>query len=97
MKTLYDVSIALEAARKNRPVALKKLVETTGLTAVTIRGLLLGTKDSRLSTLLAVANELGLEVLLVPKEVAASISTSPVGVKSDVETLVGASLDRRRQ
>lgn len=46
---------------------MRELTEKTGLTSVTIRGLLGARTDPRLTTLMAVAGELGLEVRLVPK------------------------------
>lgn len=73
MKTIQQVGQTLQDARTAQRLKLDQLVRTTGLTAVTLRGLLTGRTDSRLSTVLALAHELGLELLLVPTAIAKSI------------------------
>jgi transcriptional regulator with XRE-family HTH domain len=76
MKTLIEVGNALQEARAARKIKMGQLVDSTGLTAVTLRGLLEGRTDARLSSVFAVAQELGLELMLVPKELASSFSDS---------------------
>jgi hypothetical protein len=75
----------------------------TGLTAVTLRGLMNGTKDCKITTLLATADKLGLEVMLVPKDALALLGGDPS--KRDVfnkpadaaiPTVVGAALQRSK-
>jgi hypothetical protein len=74
MKTVQEVAQQLQEARGKQGVKLDALVASTGLTAVTLRGLLTGRTDSRLSTVLATAHELGLELMLVPSAFSASIA-----------------------
>jgi hypothetical protein len=68
MKTPAELAIALEAARTTRRLKRQDIVARTGLNHLSVRGLLDGNKDSRISTLLAVAHEVGLEVMLIPKD-----------------------------
>jgi transcriptional regulator with XRE-family HTH domain len=75
MRTALEVGAKLQEARRDKKLRVTELVEKTGLTAVTLRGLLDGKTDARLSTLIAVAHEVGLELVLVPKEIAQSFES----------------------
>ncbi len=95
MKTLKDIADALQQSRTESGTRINTLVERTGLTAVTLRGLLTGTRDSRLTTLMAVADELGLALVLVPKAVAGAIEVS--GPQPEVVSMVELALKRKRE
>ncbi len=95
MKTLKDIADALQQSRTESGTRINTLVERTGLTAVTLRGLLTGTRDSRLTTLMAVADELGLALVLVPKAVAGAIEVS--GPQPEVASMVELALKRKRE
>lgn len=93
MKTPIEVARFLESARIERGLLRKDLVSRTRLNNLSVRGLLDGSKDSRLSTLLAVIDELGLDLELVPSEVARGSSQSNsndsgVGVLSVVDSIL---------
>ncbi|AIY41834.1 hypothetical protein LT85_2676 [Collimonas arenae] len=70
------------------------MTRESGLTAVTIRGVLSGRSDPRLSTLMTIADQLGLEVMLLPKNMAASIAAKPP-VEDEIQSLVAAALARQ--
>lgn len=90
MKTVNEIAEFLKHERRRHKVKLEDMAERTGLTPVTLRGLLNGKNDSRLSTVLAVARELGLELALVPATVAGSIQQREHSVA--VESLVSKAL-----
>lgn len=94
MKTSLDVGARLQEARASRKVSMKDLVDKTGLTAVTLRRALEGTTDARISTVVAIAQELGLELVLVPKQIAASLETPP-RPGPQIESIVARALRER--
>lgn len=73
MQTISEIGEFFRNERLQRDLKLEEMSKRTGLTQVTLRGLLNGQNDSRLSTVLAVAQELGLELALVPAGVAKSV------------------------
>ncbi|EHL24863.1 XRE family transcriptional regulator [Acidovorax sp. NO-1] len=92
MKTLADFSISLLTAKAQRGVKLKDLARNTGLSPVAVRQMLDGKVSPRLANAMAVASELGLELVLMPKAVAASFEQSTAGertVLSDLERRLG--------
>ncbi|AMP00320.1 helix-turn-helix family protein [Collimonas arenae] len=94
MKTLSELSSTLREAKDQLAMPIIDMSRNTGLTAVTIRGLLAGKNDPRLSTLMTLADQLGLEVMLVPKALAASITAKPTA-PAEVQSLVTAALARQ--
>lgn len=97
MRTLKEIADVLQRARRDDSITVRELVEKTGLTAVTLRGLFEAKTDPRLTTLMAVADELGLEVMLVPKAISASLMKSGHSDNIEVPTLIGSALKRRRE
>jgi transcriptional regulator with XRE-family HTH domain len=94
MKTLQSLAAELEAARLARGLNYKTLAERTGLSTLAVRQALQGRTALRATNLMALAEELGLELALVPREMAASLrsaSADPAAtarVLSDVERLL---------
>lgn len=94
MKTLQSLADELEAARLARGLNYKTLAERTGLSALAVRQALQGRTAVRATNLMALADELGLELALVPREMAASLrsaaETPPAHprLRSDVERLL---------
>lgn len=70
MKTLSDMSSRLEAERQRLKLDYQSIAEKTGLTSLSIRNILQGRTAPRITTLMAIADQLGLEVLMLPKVVA---------------------------
>lgn len=73
MKTLSDISLRLEAERLRLKLDYQQLAEQTGLTPLSVRSVLQGKTAPRITTLMAIADRLGLEVLLLPKTVASGL------------------------
>ncbi|HWW07419.1 helix-turn-helix transcriptional regulator [Collimonas sp.] len=91
MKTLSELAATLRQAKDRLALSVVAMSRNSGLTAVTIRGVLAGKNDPRLSTLMTIADQLGLEVVLLPKAVASSIAAkSPA--EEEVQSLVAAAL-----
>ena len=85
MNSLKDLSRALESGRKDlSDVALAK---RTGLTRQSIAHAFSGTKGFNVTTLLAIAEANDQVVMIVPKEVARAISTSPLPKPKSVSTM----------
>lgn len=77
MKTLQEFADALTGAQKARKLTAKELADSVGLSDLSVRRILSGQTAPRLTNAIALASELGLELVLVPKEVAQSISGAP--------------------
>lgn len=73
MKTLSEVSERLEDERRRLMLDYQALAERTGLTPLSVRNVLQGRSAPRITTLMALADQLGLEVLLLPKVVASGL------------------------
>ena len=74
MKTLSEIATLLEGQRQGLKLDYQALAEKTGLTPLSVRNVLQGRTAPRITTLMAIADQLGLEVLLLPKAVAAGLS-----------------------
>ena len=77
MKTLQEFADALSEAQKARKLTARELADSVGLSDLSGRKILSGQTAPRLTNAMALASELGLELVLVPKEVAQSISGAP--------------------
>lgn len=73
MKTLSEIATRLEDERQGLKLDYQSLAERTGLTPLSVRNVLQGRTAPRITTLMAIADQLGLEVLLLPKVVAAGL------------------------
>jgi transcriptional regulator with XRE-family HTH domain len=78
MKTLSDIATRLEEERQRLSLDYQTLAERTGLTPLSVRGVLQGRTAPRITTLMAIADQLGLEVLLLPKVVASGLQAHTV-------------------
>jgi transcriptional regulator with XRE-family HTH domain len=76
MNTLIELSSALQAARREQKLSYKDLAAATGLTVLSVRRALDGSTASRATTLMALADCLGLALLLLPKPVATGLHAS---------------------
>ena len=92
MKTLKEFASTIKASQKAQNLSAAELATRLGLSAQAVRQMLAGTTAPRLTNAMALANELGLELVLVPKEIAQTLSQqsqAPRAVLSDVERLLG--------
>ena len=76
MKSLHEVAAVLEASRKQHKLSYDALAQACGLTPLATRRALHAKSAPRVTTLMALADRLGLELVLVPKAVAHGLSTT---------------------
>lgn len=101
MKTLGEVSKVLSERAERRRYGKMQLAADAGVTYRTLSHVLGGEQDFKVSTLMAVADRLGLELMLVPKEARVMFQTSisvreaPERVLRDVERLSTSNLNRQ--
>ena len=93
MKTIPEVSALLAARVKNLRKGKMALCDEAGITARTLRNVLSGSEDYKVSTLLSLVDRLGMELVIVPREVAGAVQ-SPSAHVSQVKTSVQAALDK---
>lgn len=86
MNNITQVSAAVREALTRSGLRQQDLREAAGVSRQTLANVLKGTEDYKLSTLLALADRLGLELLLLPKGAASGLATSAAAPV--VETLV---------
>jgi transcriptional regulator with XRE-family HTH domain len=92
MRTLAEISDMLAQHVVQSSYGKLKLAEDAGVTYRTLQHVLSGTQDYKVSTLMAVADRLGLELVVVPKEAARGMTgTRP---QPEVRSRVQAALDR---
>lgn len=93
MRSLHEFAAALKVAKAARRLTDIELAERTGLSAQSVRHILSGDTAPRLTNAMALAKELGLELILVPQEAAQSLAQPPQAqrtVISDVERLLAS-------
>lgn len=98
MKSLSEVSRVLRKRQKSLKLSQESLREAAGLSRQTMTNVLKGDQDFKLSTLLAVADRLDLEMVLLPRGAAAGIegrATEPVVMTTVDEALAKLRGDRR--
>jgi transcriptional regulator with XRE-family HTH domain len=98
MKTLQEIGVRLETERKRRGLKYIELAETTGLSVLSVRQALHGQVAVRVPSLMALADQLGLELILVPKLVAQTLqaqSEPAVKVLTDIEQLLSPSVSSK--
>lgn len=74
MSTLASIGAAIRAAREQKKLTASQLCESTGLSRVTLRELENGLGNSRLGTVLAVCDALGLELVPTPHGVSSLVA-----------------------
>ena len=95
MKTLTDLSQQLRTALSNQQLTQAQLKSRAGISQRTLTNVLSGHEDFKVSTLMALADRLGLELLLVPKGAARAIEGSEA-TEPPVASVVSAALARIR-
>lgn len=87
MKSIPEVSRELREALARSELRQQDLREAAGISRQTLANVLKGTEDYKLSTLLSVADRLGLELLLLPKAAARGMQ-APAPSEGVVETTI---------
>lgn len=96
MKSLQEMSSLLETERKRLGLKYVDLATATGLSVLSVRQVLQGQVAVRVPSLMALADQLGLEVIMVPKLVAQSLqseSKPAAKVLTDIERLLSQDTD----
>jgi len=93
MKSIREVSSILRSSIEERAIRQADLREQAGISQRTLTNVLSGSEDYKLSTLLSVADRLGLELALVPKAMNAAVQAGPTS-EPRVKSRVAAALDR---
>ncbi|WP_343629278.1 helix-turn-helix domain-containing protein [Roseateles sp.] len=74
MLTLSDIATLLRAAAQRNGITQARLADAAGISRRTLTHVFSGEEDFRISTLMALADRLGLELLLVPKGAAPAMA-----------------------
>ena len=74
MKSLFDIASVLRSQAASIGITQEVLRERAGISRRTLTHVLGGQQDFKMTTLLAVADKLGLELVLVPKAAAAGLA-----------------------
>jgi transcriptional regulator with XRE-family HTH domain len=77
MPSISEISAALRQAMRAAGMTQQALRQSAGVSRQTLTNVLKGTEDFKVSTLLALADRLGLELLLVPKAAARGLREPP--------------------
>lgn len=93
MKSIYDLSNTLRSSASRRGVTQAELKSEAGISQRTLTNVLSGTEDYKVSTLMAVADRLGLELVLVPKAAAVAVEAGKT-TEPRVKSRVAAALER---
>ena len=88
MKSTLEIASLLRARLKSSGMTQAALRVDAGVSARTLTLLLSGNHDFKLSTLLAVADRLGLELVLVPKAAAAALAPPGTPQAAAVPSLI---------
>ena len=92
MRTLQHLANVLRDNIEKKRLTQEQLASSAGVSRQTLSKILSGRADLKLTTLFAVADRLGLEVVLVPKEIAPSMEASD-DARPRVQSVVSAALN----
>ena len=87
MNSIAELSAELRKAMREDGVTQEAMRDAAGISRQTLVNVLKGTEDFKVSTLLAVTDRLGLDLLLVPKEATRGLRP-PTATAPVVETVV---------
>lgn len=94
MRALIEIADVLARQFRRTGLGKLKLAQDAGVTYRTLSHVFSGSQDYKVSTLMAVADRLGLELVLLPKEAARGLGAVP---EPEVQSRVQAALDRLNQ
>ena len=90
--TIPDIAETLREAARRNGLTQARLAEVAGISPRTLTHVLSGQEDFRLTTLMALADRLGLAVLVVPKGAAAAVAAGET-VGPPVRSVITEALD----
>jgi len=88
MTTLKTIAAALNRQTKKLKLTRIGLKEKSGIAIQTVVNILSGNADYRMSKFLSVVDQLGLEVVLQPKNSAAPLAACNSSVKSQIQWML---------
>jgi transcriptional regulator with XRE-family HTH domain len=95
MRTLGEIASALRERAKTGRVTQESLRKNAGISRQTLTNVLSGNCDYKVTTLLAIVDRLGLELVLVPKAAAAGLAGGFDATKRPtVKSIVQEALER---
>jgi len=96
MNTHRDIAAQLRARLARQQLTQAELREAAGVSRRTLTNVLGGEQDFKLSTLLALADRLGLDVVLVPKGARSAVDEAAAAEPARIPTRVQQALQRLR-
>lgn len=96
MNSVADLSGVVRASLEASTLTQVQLREQAGVSQRTLTNVLSGREDFKLSTLLAVADRLGLDVVLVPRAATAAVDAGAQTTEPQVKSRVAAALESVR-
>ena len=97
MNDLRDIADLLRERLRQQGQTQAQLRQSAGITQRTLTNVLSGEQDFKVSTLLAVADRLGLELMLVPKGAAVALDPAGGVAKPKIPTRIEAARQRLRE
>jgi len=96
MNSVADLSRVVRASLAASTLSQARLREEAGVSQRTLTNLLSGREDFKLSTLLAVADRLGLDLVLIPRAASAAVDGGATTAEPQVRSRVAAALESVR-
>ncbi len=93
MRSLAEIAVVLRESQKRIGITQEDLRHAAGIARGTLTGMLSGRADYKVTTLMAVLDRLGCEMVIVPKGAASAFGLQSA---SPVKTLVDLALERSR-
>ena len=97
MRNLVDIAILMRDAMKRQKVTQQDLRERAGIARGTLTGVLSGESDYKVTTLMAVLDRLGYEMVIVPKAAARAVPTQWEPTEPVVKTKVQIAIEKLNQ
>jgi transcriptional regulator with XRE-family HTH domain len=97
MRNLGDIAILMRDAMKKQKVTQQDLRERSGIARRTLTGVLSGERDYKVTTLMAVLDRLGYEMVIVPKAAARAVPTQWEPTEPAVKTKVQIAIEKLNQ
>lgn len=95
--TLSQIATMLRQQAKRQDLTQEVLRKSAGISRQTLTNVLSGNSDFKVTTLIAIADRLGLDVILLPKAAARGLADEFTPRPPVVKTTVQAALDRLQE
>ncbi len=88
MTSLKSLADSLDAQARAQGKTRRALKQEAGIATQTLVNIMNGKEDYRMSSFLAVADRLGLEVVLLPRQLAVPLAAQESGVRTAMQRLL---------